>query len=474
MKLKFISSLTVIFLNLFPLYGENESLSKNIYSSLIQPVFAAKCQECHGSNKSKGKLKLHTKKDFLKGGSSAGEDIVIKGNSADSELIFRITLPPDDDEAMPPMEDKNHYNPVTKQELDVIKAWISLGASFDLLVSDLEPASQENALQVFQNMPKKLVSKTAALQLKLPNVPKAKPEYLEKINKEGILAIPVAQNTNAIYVNASYVGNSFDDKHFQLLEPIAEQIIWLNLARTNISNKTISILPKFKLLSRLHLENTAITDEASIHLSKLSNLEYLNLYGTEISDDSISNLKKLINLDKIFLWQTKMTQKGAEKLKRHFVDGEVYDNLLNEKHFIQNSLSKLIKSEQLKIQKLEIIKNRFGAKSSDLEAINTKCPVTNKTIDISIRSIFEGRKLGFCCNKCKLKFDADGAVFRSKIKDFSASEKFVEANKNWQISQNSMDDKIEKIQQKLRIITKKLNSMGPEVNLGWEKPIASN
>ena len=47
---------------------------------------------------------------------------------------------------------------------------------------------------------------------------------LEKINKEGILAIPVAQNTNAIYVNASYVGNSFDDEHFQLLEPIAEQI----------------------------------------------------------------------------------------------------------------------------------------------------------------------------------------------------------------------------------------------------------
>ena len=95
--------------------------------------------------------------------------------------------------------------------------------------------------------------------------------------------------------------SNFNDEKIRLLEPIAGQILWLNLARTNISDKGISMLPKFKLLSRLHLENTNITDAATSHISKLSNLKYLNMYGTNISDTSIPHLKKLGNLKKVFL-----------------------------------------------------------------------------------------------------------------------------------------------------------------------------
>ena len=93
-----------------------------------------------GAEKNKGKLRLHTKEDFLKGGTGAGEDIVIKGDATASELIFRITLPKDDEEAMPPLEDEDHYNPITPQELAVMQAWIKMGASFDLLVSELDEA----------------------------------------------------------------------------------------------------------------------------------------------------------------------------------------------------------------------------------------------------------------------------------------------------------------------------------------------
>ena len=97
MRPSIISLLFSIVLYSQSLKAENESFSKNIYDSLIQPVFVAKCQECHGENKSKGKLKLHTKEDFIKGGSGAGKEIVIKGNVEDSELIYRITLPNEDD-----------------------------------------------------------------------------------------------------------------------------------------------------------------------------------------------------------------------------------------------------------------------------------------------------------------------------------------------------------------------------------------
>jgi hypothetical protein len=472
MRSSTISLLITIILFSHSLSGENEFMSKNVYDNLIHPVFVAKCQECHGENKSKGRLKLNSKEDFLKGGSGAGEDIVIKGNIEDSELIYRITLPKDDEEAMPPMDDVDHYNPVTKEELDVMKAWISLGASFDLLVSDLDTETSNSALHIVNNMPKKLISKNEALQTKLPIVPRAKPELLEKIREKGILVIPIAQNTNAIYVNASYIGKKFDDEDLQLLEPIAEQLIWLNLAKTNVSDKGISLLRKFKLISRLHLENTPITDDSAEAISTLSNLKYLNLYGTKISDASIKHFKNLINLDKIFLWKTQMTPLGAKTLKKHFVDEKTYDNLLSQKNTIQKSITDYIKTQQVKIKELEVVKNQVSSKSQDKVIINTKCPVSQKNTNNSFHTIYEGRKIGFCCSKCKIKFENDGAVFRSKIINFSASTEFDSARKNCMDEQLKMDEKIDELQKNLKVITSQISKMGPDVNLGWEKPIA--
>jgi hypothetical protein len=467
-----ILSLVFITIPIF-LQAENDHSSKNIYDSLIQPIFAAKCLECHGSQKSKGKLKLHTKKDFLIGGSGAGEDIVVKGNAEDSELIFRITLPKEDDEAMPPMEDASHYNPVTVEELEVMKGWISLGAKFELLISDLDDKKQKSALHVLNNMPKRLLSKTLALQPKLPTVPAANPIVLENLRKHGILVMPIAQNTNTIYVNASYVGKDFDDNKIALLEPIAEQLLWLNLARTGITDKGIATLEKYTLLTRLHLENTSISDAATVHLSKLSSLEYLNLYATQVSDVSVPYLQKIDQLKKIFLWQTKITPQGAEALRKHFVDAGEYDSLMAQKKVFKTSLDKLINSEELKFQKLEQNILQASAITKDKEVINKKCPVTQKSIDPSKISIFEGRKIGFCCDKCKTKFDADGAVFRSKIKDFKASDKFLALVENMQNARLSKDNAIETSQQKLRIITGKLSKMGPQINLGFNKPIVS-
>jgi hypothetical protein len=467
-----ILSLVFITIPIF-LQAENDHSSKNIYDSLIQPIFAAKCQECHGSQKSKGKLKLHTKKDFLIGGSGAGQDIVVKGNAEESELIFRITLPKEDDEAMPPMEDASHYNPVTVEELEVMKGWISLGAKFELLISDLDDKKQKSAFHVLNNMPQRLLSKTLALQPKLPTVPAANPIVLENLRKHGILVMPIAQNTNTIYVNASYVGKDFDDNKIALLEPIAEQLLWLNLARTGITDKGIATLEKYTLLTRLHLENTSISDAATVHLSKLSNLEYLNLYATQVSDVSVPYLQKIDQLKKIFLWQTKITPQGAEALRRHFVDAGEYDSLMAQKKVFKTSLDNLINTEELKFQKLEQDLLQASAITKDKEVINKKCPVTQKSIDPSKISIFEGRKIGFCCDKCKSKFDADGAVFRSKIKDFKASDEFLALVENMQNARLSKDNTIETSQQKLRILTGKLSKMGPQINLGFNKPVVS-
>jgi hypothetical protein len=471
--LTFLFSL-FIFLGSFFASAEKNYLSEKIYDSLIQPVFVAKCQECHGPDKSKGKLKLHTKKDLLKGGAGAGSEIIVKGSTDDSELIYRITLPADDEEAMPPMDDKEHYNPITAQELIVIKEWIKLGASFDLLVSDLNEDSVKSAIHVFKNMPKKIISKSIALQPKLPSVSVADPIALEKIRKAGILAMPIAQNTNAIYVNASYAGKKFTDNNLKLLEPISAQLLWINLARTGITDDGIASLANHKLLTRLHLENTSISDSSSIHISKLPNLEYLNLYGTNLTDASLNNLRKLKKLKKIFLWKTKITEKGAQNFKRQYVNVDKFDSLITQKKSLQISFNSLVRSEQEKVKKLENIAEKLAIETNDTKNINELCPVTQKQTVLNKFSVFEGRRIGFCCDKCKVKFDKDGAVFRNKIAGFTASNAYRMAYDNLQNAQKLMDQSIEKVNSEIRAVSIELKKMGPEINLGWKDNLVSN
>jgi len=445
---------------------------QNVFKDLIRPVLDAKCIQCHGAQKDKGKLRMHTNETLLKGGRGVGSDIVIKGKADDSELIYRITLPKDDEEAMPPFEEKDHYNPVTPQELEVMKAWIQLGASFDLLVTDLDETSQKAAEHVFKNMPKKILSLTAKLQPQLPVVPAADPKALAALRKAGVLALPIAQNTNTIYVNASYAGKSFDDKKIQLLNPLAKQLLWLNLARTGITDKGVQSLGKLNMLTRLHLENTAITDSASAHLSKLKDLEYLNLYGTGVSDASVENLAKLRKLNKVFLWQTKVTQKGADSLKKSFVDTGKYNSLSAEQRKFKTSLDQVRKAENAKLAKLEEKKKKLGQQTSDEKAINAKCPVSNKDLDETKNSTFEGRKIGFCCDKCKGKFDANPESFRAKIKDFKPSESFAKADEELKNKERESSAKTDEIQTKVNKISGELSKLGPEVNMGWEQPVA--
>ena len=77
--------------------------NSSVYAEIIAPVMEAKCAGCHGESKQKGKLRVDTY-DFLKKGGSEGPGLVA-GNLDESGITFRVDLPLDDDEHMPP-EDK--------------------------------------------------------------------------------------------------------------------------------------------------------------------------------------------------------------------------------------------------------------------------------------------------------------------------------------------------------------------------------
>ncbi|MBC7819988.1 MAG: hypothetical protein IAG10_24155, partial [Planctomycetaceae bacterium] len=65
----------------------------------IQPLFAKRCQSCHGSEKHEGGLRIDLRRTALQGGDSG--DTIVPGSSVKSRLIARVSEKGDDDR-MPP------------------------------------------------------------------------------------------------------------------------------------------------------------------------------------------------------------------------------------------------------------------------------------------------------------------------------------------------------------------------------------
>ncbi len=92
------------------------------YAKDIKPIFDKSCIKCHGEEKQKAKLRLDSLEWILKG--ADGEDILSKGKSAESELVHTIARV-NEDEAMPP---EGKGDPLTKEQVGLVRAWIDQGA----------------------------------------------------------------------------------------------------------------------------------------------------------------------------------------------------------------------------------------------------------------------------------------------------------------------------------------------------------
>lgn len=114
-----------------------------IYKDIVAPVFEKTCSKCHGAEKAKGKLRLHTYELIMKGGENG--KVIKPGDAAGSTLVKSMTLPMSDDDHMPP-EDKPQP---TAAQIAAIKWWVAKGASETMKVSEAGdvPADVKPALE---------------------------------------------------------------------------------------------------------------------------------------------------------------------------------------------------------------------------------------------------------------------------------------------------------------------------------------
>ena len=97
------------------------------YDADIKPIFEASCVKCHGDERPKAGLKLTSLEGALKG-TKEGK-VIQPGDSTKSDLLIAVArISEDDEEWMPPPNNRAKIEPLTKEQVGLIRAWIEQGA----------------------------------------------------------------------------------------------------------------------------------------------------------------------------------------------------------------------------------------------------------------------------------------------------------------------------------------------------------
>ena len=96
------------------------------YETDIKPIFEKSCVKCHSGEKPKARLRLDTLENALKG--SQHGKVIAPGKSADSKLVLSVAHVGDEDDWMPPPNNKAKIPALTAEQVGLIRAWIDQGA----------------------------------------------------------------------------------------------------------------------------------------------------------------------------------------------------------------------------------------------------------------------------------------------------------------------------------------------------------
>lgn len=261
------------------------------YGARIQPIFTARCINCHGADKHKGNLRLDSYRALMRGGKDG--PVIRTGNTQGSDLFRRITLPASHDDFMP-----KGKQPLTADQLKVIELWIGAGASDKLAVNAITNAPSGSAVPAevkFEEVDAAAVAKLrSAIGPAVAQLQKQFPNILDYDSR----------GSADLRLNASIIGSKFGDRDLEAFAPIAEHIVVADLSRTAITDHSAAAIAAMKRLRMLRLMDTGLTDATLLRLETLNQLESLDAYGTPITPAVLPAIAKLPKLAHFYAGQT--------------------------------------------------------------------------------------------------------------------------------------------------------------------------
>jgi hypothetical protein len=249
----------------------------SFYTARVAPILSEHCTSCHGARRQKAQLRLDSFAAIMQGGKHG--PVIKTGNLTSSEIITRITLPPNDAKAMPP-ESKPA---LSADEVTVIRLWVTAGASGLLSVDAIKGAPNPTVKVTFpeiddaevQRQRAALSSAVTTLQARFP----------------GAIAYESRESAD-LEVNASLLRGSFGNEELKALALLKDRIVWADFSGTAINDASASTLATLKHLRVLHLSDTHVTDSTIESLTSLPALRSLTAVNTTVSEQALSRLRQ--------------------------------------------------------------------------------------------------------------------------------------------------------------------------------------
>jgi hypothetical protein len=284
-----------------------------IYTHLIKPVLEEKCITCHNNGKRKGGLNMAHLDSLLSGGENG--EVLIEGSPYQSELFRRVSMDRADKKFMPPTGESLSYT-----EVQLLKTWIRNDLDTTLTVtSPLLTEEEKGLIEQYYNISTR--QKLYVEKVKVPPIPE---ESLADLRSKGFTIRILAEGSNFLDVSSL---DSISVTDVESLQLVKEQLTWLDLSGTGLTDDHMVNFNELKNLTRLDLHNNVITDKGITSISTLPHLESLNLHSTNISDEGLKSLEQLISLKTLYLWNTKVTEAGLDALRKKLPKLEVNTGL---------------------------------------------------------------------------------------------------------------------------------------------------
>lgn len=282
-----------------------------VFEDMVLPVFEAKCMSCHNDQRAKGELILNSYADLLKGGKS-DHLAVAAGKPDESELFKRVVLPDGHSDRMPP-EGKS---PLTPSEIDLLKFWITSGASDSLrVISAKRVDTMRQVVDALLPTLAKYRQRARAEKLKL--------KELEKELEDLALRLDVTIRKDSLsdddrfLMAMKFPPAPFTNDQFREISPYFDVFSKLSLASSGIDDAGLYYIAQMPNVRELYLQKTKLDGSGIIYLQKLSNLEVLNVSFTKIDDKAALDLLKIPNLREVYLYRTNTSMQVIEALRKY-------------------------------------------------------------------------------------------------------------------------------------------------------------
>ena len=246
------------------------------------------CYECHGPDKQKGKLRLDTA-DGLASTLTPGDPLA-------SELLYRVTLPPGDEDVMPPED------PLTPAEIGLLLAWVQAGAPMG------EVEEQQSSFREERREERDLLGDARAA---------SGARIAPAVGWSGaeVEQFAAAHGGAPLVVDYSLGEGALPADALTALAPIAPRVVELSLAGRRPATAAFATGIELPALRRLHLERSGFdTAQLAALAAAGPELAYLNLHSTAADDALIDGLAERSSLRRVVLYGTTVSPEGLARL----------------------------------------------------------------------------------------------------------------------------------------------------------------